>query len=393
MSLGFLSFLLTTAFADGMASASLWPRWGLLMAAVPMILFWLKPGRFTVLHLLGLGWLAYAAASLAWTANPYDGVHDMAKLLMLAGVFGLAARAKTLKLAFIGMSLGLIPSSAIALWQVFVDQAVVINAGNAITGLFYNQNTFAETSALVLIGIVAYAVYDRRLWWFALPCLPGIVMTGSRAAPLMVLAAVVVWLWNREYRLTVLAAVPVALSILIVPIINGHKIAQTEERIALYLDTIDGMTAWGNGLGSFQTAYPYGATRLDISKRRPENAHNDYLELVFELGPGAGFGLSLLAGCLFGPYPRKRPAGSSALCGRTATEPARLVLTGFAVGALVAFPFHLPCSAFLAAVCAGHCSRARPELRDELWVRRLALYTGVRLRGSDREPDPALPSG
>src|SRR5262249_48748108 len=123
---------------------------------------------------------------------------------------------------------------------------------------------------------------------------------------------------------------------------------------------------------SFQTAYPFGASRMDVFKRRPENAHNDYLELLYEIGPGAFFAFAFLALCLFGPHTRAAPAPRS-------------VLIGFAACALVAFPSHLACSAYLAALCAGHLCRYRPSLRDEIRHWRMVLHERLARRASDRK--------
>ena len=81
------------------------------------------------------------------------------------------------------------------------------------------------------------------------------------------------------------------------------------------------------------------------------HAHNDYLELVYELGAvGAVLG-ALFAWELWGPL-----------------NSARLVLIVFAVEACFAFPSHLPATLAIAALVAGHA------VRDRVVVRRVATH-------------------
>lgn len=376
MIFGTLSFLLTICFWQGMASAATIPRWTLLVVAVPAILWFARDRHFTAVHLAGTLFLAWATVSLTWAMNLPDAQDALIKWFLLAGVFGLGLRAPSLKPVFIGMALGLIPSAVVSFIQLY-DPVIVTSQSGMFTGLFFNQNTYAETSALVLVGLVGY-----RLWWLAPVCFPPLLFTSSRAAWVIVAAAALVWMWQYSRRITLIVALGIVLIVGITPFItfgfeNGFKTASTIERWNLYRDTIDGLTFWGHGVGSFQTAYPFGASRMDLFQRRPENAHNDYLELVYELGPGALFGFAVLALCLFRPY---------------ASGPARFVLFGFAADALVAFPSHLACSAYLAALCIGHLSRFRPPLCDELAHGRMVLQYWLSRFLAGRKPLPLAES-
>jgi hypothetical protein len=90
-------------------------------------------------------------------------------------------------------------------------------------------------------------------------------------------------------------------------------------------------------------------------------AHNDTLQMVYELGPGALFFLGLEAYALY-----------------LARETERLVLIAFFVEGLTEFPLYMPVTGLIAALAIGHAFYRGGELQlpvgggipdpDELYI-------------------------
>jgi hypothetical protein len=114
--------------------------------------------------------------------------------------------------------------------------------------------------------------------------------------------------------------------------------AAIDDRVTIWSDAARGLTPIGRGIGQFYTSFPLFESRMDPSTTRIEHAHNDWLELGFELGiPGVAFALWLVW---------------SALRGKGAEED-KLAFAAFCISACFAFPFHNPATAFMAVVLAG----------------------------------------
>ena len=99
----------------------------------------------------------------------------------------------------------------------------------------------------------------------------------------------------------------------------------------------DGIGMFGSGVGS----YGFISSQM-LPDGHPMHAHNDYLELVYELGA-----IGALLGALF-VWELRGPLNSS-----------RLVLIAFAVEACFGFPTHLPVTVAVAALAAGYAVRGR----------------------------------
>ena len=162
-----LGFALAVAFVPGWYGAATTPRWALIAVAVPLILLFTRPQRhITAAHAFGLAVIGWAAVSLTWTANVYDGFDQLLQYLFLAGVFVLGARTADLKPVMTGFTWGIAVSSAIALVQWLGHWGwIVWPHGYAPSGLFINENYLAEPAALCLVAVVAY----RQ--WYLIPLL------------------------------------------------------------------------------------------------------------------------------------------------------------------------------------------------------------------------------
>lgn len=333
-------------YVPGILGAATAGRWALLSVGVPVAVCLSAGVRFTRGHLLGLLLLAWAAVSLSWTASIYDGIHELWQWCLYGGLFCLAASAATLRPVYIGLGLGFAVNGALMIAQhtfgfIGIEQIVPP------AGLFMNKNYVAEPAALVLVALVGH-----RLWWLAAAVLPAVVLGGSRGALVGIAAAAVVWLWPRSRAAAVvLTAAGVCAC---AALVSGGSVA---ERFTIWRDTVDGLTWLGSGIGSFFTQYPMAASLKDLLISRPANAHNDFLEMAFEIGPAGLLMFVLLL--------------STALCAPRPIE--RAVLLAFIMEACFGFPLHNPVTGFIAALAAGHLCGARHGLCDDFARWRMAL--------------------
>ena len=346
-----LGFALAVAFVPGWYGAATTPRWALIAVAVPLILLFTRPQRhITAAHAFGLAVIGWAAVSMIWTANVYDGFDQLLQYLFLAGVFVLGARTADLKPVMIGFTWGIAVSSAIALVQWLGHWGwIVWPHGYAPSGLFINENYLAEPAALCLVAVVAY-----RQWYLIPLLLPSLVFTNSRSAVAGIAGAAAVWAW-RWLRYWTFPLAAFLLAILVLSSLKPH--ATTYERLDIWQDTVTQITLFGHGLGSFSTLFPNFTKTIEILAQRPENAHNDFLEVAFELGL---VGFAALVGLCF-----------VAIRGSEGT--ARYLVVAFLTMCFFDQASHLPASAFVGALALGHLARDRRSLRDSLMSGRISL--------------------
>lgn len=327
-----LSFLAAAVYWPGVAGAATSSRWALLALVVPWLV---REQRMTAAHMAGGAFLLWAAVTLIWASNRYDGINSIFILLTLSACFSLGVHQDSLRRMWIGAGLGLGLSAVIIALDYFMVLSFM--PGPALGGLFVNRNFFAEAAALVLIAAVA-----ERIWWLIPLLLPAMLMTESRGAALSLAVALAVY-FRQQWRVVLPIAVIAAVAIAAFSFKVDHS---ASERLVIWHSTVNGLTFFGHGLGSFWSAYPQFDLRTVINDT-PEQAHNELLTIAFELG-FVGVLLALaFAAALAGPI-----------------DTARLVLIGIAVQSITQFPLHLPTTAFLGMVAAGHAVRRAPLLRD-----------------------------
>lgn len=346
-----LAFLVTVLFVQGMSAPATTPRWALLMLVVPFIWYGSK-NKTTVGHLLGGCFLAWAALSLSWTFNIYDGVFAALLFGLLALIF--CAAPLSLRQVYAAMAIGLTINSGIAIAQ--VRGWDVLSQAYPGAGLFFNRNFGGEIAAMVLAGVIA-----SRLWWLVPGILPTLVLSHCRGAGLALGVASIILIYQRN-RLLALEIFAVGVITGIVYFCRGVN-SSVEQRLQVWSDVWDGMRFWGHGLGSFYTTFPEHSTRLDPLVFRPSTAHADLINLTYELGPGVVLLLGLLVYAL-----RARPLRAE-----------HYVLIVFLTEGLVGFPLYLPATSFLAALVLGSLCRDRDGLRGSLaWCRARVLLGATR---------------
>lgn len=339
--------LLAIAFDPFVFQGATTPRWAYLAIALPVMVALAKPQQFEGLHLIGLMLLAWCALSLSWTSNIYDGAGQTIHLIIMALAFVLGARLESLAEIFKGLAIGLAVSSLLVAIPHDMPAGVIMSTARE--GLMGNRNMLAEATMIVALGLMAY-----RLWWYLPGLAPALYFAQSRAAMLALVMASLVWLWPRSKTGCIALAALIATATVTA---FGLRIDTAAERIAIWQDTIAGLNWLGHGLGSYYTDFANTASHWDLAQTRPEHAHNELLEAAFELG---AVGLALLVGFF-------------AIAYAMATPGLRPLLAGLFAMAMVSFPLHVPVTAFLGSLLAGHAVRARAELRHRVGNRGMAL--------------------
>lgn len=293
-------------------------------------------------HVIGAVLMIWSAVSMIWSPVTEDALDALWKTALFAGCFCLGAEAKSPRPVYRGLGLGIGISGVLAMAQWFGWSGIAQASPPA--GLFINRNILAEIAAVALVGVIG-----SRIWWAVPALIPAVTLTLCRGALVGLACAGLLVLWQRS-RVAALSLAACLVAIIAADIASvPNDRSSVMERAAIWLDASAGMSWQGQGIGSFNALYPAYATRIDTLRLRPNHAHNELIEIAFELGPVGLGSLLLLA--------------TAALCarGRRTEKLAFVVIlaeSGFE------FPLHMPLTGFMAAVLAGHLCGAGPDLRD-----------------------------
>ncbi len=327
-----LGFGITTIYIPGVLGASVPTGWFLLFIVMPLIAWSIK-FEFSYGFLL----ICYATLSLLWTENFNIGFFLLLQMIALGLVYCLGKSIKDPKPVFIGLALGLGISGVIAILQKYFEFKFVFVNG-IVAGLFVNPNVFSETSVVILLCLLVSKLY----WWIPVT-LPGILIVHSRTGLLALGVGLFTWLFNKNRYFALLSLLGVALLSTIF-YWNSFSISSIIERFDLWKDTIKGFSVRGNGIGSFEILFPNYAVNIDTSVARPRYAHNDLLQLIFDLGVGSVFILPLLWIKIKNEY-----------------SP---ILYGIGIVASLSFAFHMPALAFIGCLVAGFANRGHVTNRN-----------------------------
>lgn len=345
-----LAFLTAALYCPGIAGAATSPRWALLAVAAPFLLRGKQ--EITAGHQALAVFLIWAALTMFWNPVPMDGVGGLFILGILACCFCLGAQTIDMRSVYIGASLGLSLSSIVSIIQFY--GFAILPTITPVSGLYANGNFMGEAAALLLVAVIA-----ERIWWLVLLLAPALFLSGGRGAMLAFAVAIVVHFRHRWRAMVVPVAVAAA-AILIVTLDKGVG-AGLSERFLFWQSTMNGVGWFGHGIGSFWSVYP--AFDLRISPlTMPEQAHNEFLTVAFELGLVGLAILGVFCLTLIGPL-----------------DTSRLVLIALLVESCFGFPVHASTATtgFLGMVVAGHAVRSRYLLRVFVMHRRIFGPAGL----------------
>lgn len=384
-----MGLALCTAFWPGIAGMSVTPKWAAASVLVPMTLLYASfkgiawPRAADIALVLTILFMSYAILSLRWTLNVPSGMNTLWYMILVLGAVTVGALAADLRSLFLGAGVGLLASSAIIASEFFgVDFFYNMGFGpwaQPKSGLFFSPNMLAEAAVVISVGLLM-----SGHWIMGLLSLFPVVVVHNRGSVLALAAVLVVWTWQRSKLIAI--GMMVGIAVIAAGLVHGgYKAESMTQRVALWTETAGALTWSGHGPGSFHYEFPRAAKMFDTFRERPDQPHNDALELLFEYGVGALPLFVLAALALFW--------GTN--------EAARLVLIAFLVEGLSEFPLRLPTTSIIAAACIGALVAHRRDLRWPEFARRMVLSAGralyrqpgvvVALHGKGRTARAAYP--
>lgn len=338
-----LGFSVASIYIPGIIGASVGTAYFLLMIVMPILIYNIKI-TLTLRHFWAFLFVCYATLSLFWTFSFKIGLFYLIQIIVLAMVFYYGSYLNDLTSVVRGFALGFGISAIISIFQAFGYEpvyAIKLPSG-APAGLSVNPNMFSEASAILLVALIVL-----KQWFWTIVTLPGIVLAHSRAALLALAVCGLIYMWNRS-KSFVLLMTPVLILFVIGAYYNNHfDISSLKERLQIWVDTIRGLSFFGQGVGSFEILMPKYAYYLDTVRVIPKYAHNEFLQLLFEFGIGCIFIIPLIT------YVFKSNANE------------RYVLFAAGVISFFSFPFHVSVSAFLIVLFAGYFNRGDDTSRDD----------------------------
>lgn len=405
--------LLGAAYLPG-----LWPQslgHALALVALGWSLLVLTPRNrwnLPAVPLCGTLLASWALAGLLWSQNAGETLQALLHVGLVGFVFLAARQAGALepKLFFLYLSL----LGAVRTTELLVHGALTAK-GLALPMWGTPNLTFAGlTAALGALAALAGArgsVPERRAAW-VLPVLAGVVLfQGNTMGPLLaLLVGVFVWFVVDRQKKAALWGLPLFAAALLALfalgpswVANNPADAARWERLTIWKDTLRMIAAhpWGGGLGTFET-FTREFQGLPGARVAP-HAHNEFLEMVFELGlPGGLVALGLLGLAVF-----RRVRDAFPPRGLTAEKKSEKAVTLALLAALLSvaavdFPmralFPLLSAAFVLAL--GRETPPRPidrRIKNALWVLAVAGTVGFLLSlanwGFHRRGKAVLASG
>jgi len=147
-------------------------------------------------------------------------------------------------------------------------------------GLAGNPNYLGCLLALCLATAIGY-----QRWLFAFAFAGATLWTQSRGAILAGGLACFIGLWHR-YRATgfILALLAILASLRLK---GGPIDGSLYTRLGIWQDTVNHLTVFGSGFGSFSASYATFAVKTNMFSFTTDHVYNDFLELIFDLGLGS----------------------------------------------------------------------------------------------------------
>lgn len=342
------------------------------------------PGRAGIVE--GLAVLGYPARAFPISEMPYESVLTLfAAIPAVAAFLAVTHLAPSVRAIAVAIVLGLIASIVLGALQVAGGPSssgyfYKIHSPGAI-GFFANGNHMAT---LLLVGIPMAAAlvismkpnkktssvarYGLGLAFLALVVL-GIALNGSRAGialsfPVIVASASLFPKLARWRRITLggsLVAFAVGLTVIMSNPINAGEFetdgsATAGSRGEIWATTTKALAdsfPVGTGLGTFQNVYHRYEDPAEVTRSFVNHAHNDYLELILELGAGGAVLIALFLAWWTFAATRIWVSAYSTSYARAATIATGAIL----VHSFVDFPLRTAAISTIFAACIGLMAR------------------------------------
>jgi len=294
------AFLVATAFYPWIVGAAVTPRW----AVASLSVYFMTP-------------LAFLFCVYCFAVLPVDAA---VKWSIVAGAFSFGTRLNNehIRAIILAFAAGVSISGLLAVYQWqggdWVPQAV------SPAGLFVNKNYLGEAAvlALVAMGMIRqkYLPVSSFRAWLVVGCLTAVVLSTSRASWLALFVAGVLVTFRPWTRLRTLLVFGL-FGVLIIVMAEYGGLNSMAQRLEL----------WRSGVLEFRW-FGAGAPL--------EPLHNEFLQVVYELGLGAAVPLGA------GWFVAYRNPGALPF------------VVAVAIIATFGFPLHMPATAWFIAVIAGH---------------------------------------
>ena len=316
-----LGVIVSLCYIPGVTGAYIPTQWPALAVLLPYGL--LRSGPFTVFHLLGVLFIAYAVAWLPWSPNFNGGVFGLWVMIIAALTVWFGTTLASVRGLYAGLAAGAAVSSAVAVFQ-FYGVELVPTASIAPPGLYVNSVQQGTTLALIMIALIT-----ERMWLWIPPLLPGFLLAHSRGGFIVLLVGL---LGCVKRRLWVAGVLGVAGAFyLLLPLSSSDA-----QRMYIWRTAWDGLRWFGWGSGVFYNVI----LSFNGTVFFPEYAHNDFLQLAFEYGIGAAFPIAVIGYAAWRTDVNEWP-----------------VVLAFCAAACFSMPLFMPVTAFLALVAVGRVLR------------------------------------
>lgn len=288
--------------------------------------------RVDAMTLSGGAALLYALASLSWTTG--DVLWSSTILLSFVGAYCLGR---------FGWS---------SFFTVFMFAATIFGA----LASFFGSSTLNPNilGAAIAVTLAAAVVYKQ--WWYFAFAWPELIFLRSRTALIgaVFISIYAVWRHSKFWA--------VALTVLLAILVVEQKDDQASSlltRMGIWQDTLNHLTLFGGGFGSFFESYGSWTMHTNMTLMRPPHAYNDGLELLFELGIGL------------------IPLWFMLIVALSTESEHRLIIMAFLVLGISFFPLFLPPLGQFFFLTLGHISKETSNVMATGW------------RPSNRRANPA----
>lgn len=338
------AFLLCIAYVPDWTGSVMPTGWAYLCLTLPFMVWGRQAFIPWWLVLLGVGALAYAIFSLWSLSVPVFGLERIMQLFALgmSAWFASTWTDEDFRAIIRGIAMGVGVTVFLAIIQHFGNIGVPSAAAPA--GLMYSSIIMGDVCAVIFLA--------GNSWELRGVMLIGIALSGSRGAVVGLIVGLICKLSIRtRWGLLALVAPLGALGWMWFHISDSDG-----PRLVVWRNILLHLRWLGWGPGSLDnTILTYHGVHYVV-----QYAHNEFLDLIYTYGIGAGF----LVLILLAPLTRIRQTGWPAYCAWFAC-------------ALWAFPLHSPIEGFLGASLVGYICRRGVVLWPDRYSRGSTIPMGM----------------